>query len=71
MGRAEGTSIPTDLDFRGGSAYPFHLHDMEEPGMARDVLTRLMFEGSAEEAMNLYISLFKGSAGPGGTRRVL
>jgi predicted 3-demethylubiquinone-9 3-methyltransferase (glyoxalase superfamily) len=30
--------------------------------MARAVLTQLMFEGSAEEAMNLYVSLFKGSA---------
>src|SRR5439155_23548103 len=26
MARAEGTRIPTDLDFVGGSAYPFHHH---------------------------------------------
>jgi predicted 3-demethylubiquinone-9 3-methyltransferase (glyoxalase superfamily) len=62
MARAKGRSIPTDLDFRGGSDYPLHLHYMEEPGMPRAVLTQLMFEGSAEEAMNLYVSLFKGSA---------
>ena len=30
--------------------------------MARAVLTQLMFEGAAEEAMNLYVSLFRGSA---------
>src|SRR5262245_43382313 len=30
--------------------------------MPRAVLTQLMFEGAAEEAMNLYVSLFKGSA---------
>ena len=29
--------------------------------MARAVVTQLMFEGAAEEAMNLYVSLFKGS----------
>jgi predicted 3-demethylubiquinone-9 3-methyltransferase (glyoxalase superfamily) len=29
--------------------------------MARTVATQLMFEGSAEEAMNFYVSLFKGS----------
>jgi predicted 3-demethylubiquinone-9 3-methyltransferase (glyoxalase superfamily) len=41
--------------------------------MARGVVTQLMFEGSAEEAMNFYVSLFKGSEvkaieryGPGG-----
>ena len=62
MVRAEGTSIPTDLDFRGGSAYPLHLHYMEKRGMPRAVLTQLMFEGSAALAMNLYVSLFKGSA---------
>jgi predicted 3-demethylubiquinone-9 3-methyltransferase (glyoxalase superfamily) len=35
---------------------------MEESGMARAILTQLMFEGAAEEAMNLYVSLIKGSA---------
>jgi predicted 3-demethylubiquinone-9 3-methyltransferase (glyoxalase superfamily) len=30
--------------------------------MARAVRTFLMFEGAAEEAMNFYVSLFKGSA---------
>src|SRR5215211_1737650 len=30
--------------------------------MARAVVTQLMFEGAAEEAMSLYVSLFKGSA---------
>ena len=41
--------------------------------MARAVATQLMFEGTAEEAMNFYISLFNGSQvkkieryGPGG-----
>jgi len=41
--------------------------------MARNVTTHLMFEGVAEEAMNLYVSLFGGSQvkhieryGPGG-----
>ena len=29
--------------------------------MARAVATMLMFEGAAEEAMNLYVSLFTGS----------
>jgi predicted 3-demethylubiquinone-9 3-methyltransferase (glyoxalase superfamily) len=29
--------------------------------MARKVATQLMFEGTAEEAMNFYVSLFKGS----------
>ena len=29
--------------------------------MARAVATQLMFEGAAEEAMNFYVSLFKGS----------
>ena len=29
--------------------------------MARAVATQLMFEGKAEEAMNFYVSLFKGS----------
>lgn len=29
--------------------------------MARAVATHLMFDGVAEEAMNLYVSLFKGS----------
>jgi predicted 3-demethylubiquinone-9 3-methyltransferase (glyoxalase superfamily) len=29
--------------------------------MARDVTTQLMFDGVAEEAMNLYVSLFGGS----------
>ena len=29
--------------------------------MARSVVTQLMFEGAAEEAMSLYVSLFKGS----------
>ena len=29
--------------------------------MARAVVTQLMFEGTAEEAMTLYVSLFKGS----------
>jgi predicted 3-demethylubiquinone-9 3-methyltransferase (glyoxalase superfamily) len=29
--------------------------------MARDVATQLMFEGAAEEAMNFYVSLFRGS----------
>ena len=29
--------------------------------MARSVFTALMYEGAAEEAMNFYISLFKGS----------
>ncbi len=29
--------------------------------MARAIATFLMFEGSAEEAMNFYVSLFKGS----------
>ena len=29
--------------------------------MARAVVTQLMFEGAAEEAMTLYVSLFKGS----------
>jgi predicted 3-demethylubiquinone-9 3-methyltransferase (glyoxalase superfamily) len=29
--------------------------------MARAVLTQLMFEGRAEEAMSLYVSLFNGS----------
>ncbi len=29
--------------------------------MARNVVTQLMFEGTAEEAMNFYVSLFKGS----------
>ena len=29
--------------------------------MARSVLTHLMFDGTAEEAMNLYVSLFPGS----------
>ncbi len=29
--------------------------------MARAVVTQLMFEGTAEQAMNLYVSLFKGS----------
>ena len=30
--------------------------------MARTVATFLMFEGGAEQAMNFYVSLFKGSA---------
>ena len=30
--------------------------------MARAVVTQLMFEGAAEQAMNLYVSLFRGSA---------
>lgn len=41
--------------------------------MARDISTFLMFEGSAEEAMTFYVSLFQGSKvdrveryGPGG-----
>jgi predicted 3-demethylubiquinone-9 3-methyltransferase (glyoxalase superfamily) len=41
--------------------------------MTRSVATFLMFEGAAEEAMNFYVSLFKGSEivtveryGPGG-----
>jgi predicted 3-demethylubiquinone-9 3-methyltransferase (glyoxalase superfamily) len=36
---------------------------MEPKGsdMARTVATQLMFEGTAEEAMNFYVSLFKGS----------
>jgi predicted 3-demethylubiquinone-9 3-methyltransferase (glyoxalase superfamily) len=41
--------------------------------MARQVVTQLMFEGTAEEAMNFYVSLFRGSEvtrveryGPGG-----
>ena len=29
--------------------------------MARAIVTQLMFEGAAEEAMTLYVSLFKGS----------
>src|SRR3954451_16506810 len=29
--------------------------------MARAVATQLMFEGTAEEAMNFYVSLFRGS----------
>ena len=29
--------------------------------MARQVVTQLMFEGAAEEAMNFYVSLFRGS----------
>jgi predicted 3-demethylubiquinone-9 3-methyltransferase (glyoxalase superfamily) len=29
--------------------------------MARNVVTQLMFEGTAEEAMNFYVSLFRGS----------
>ena len=29
--------------------------------MARAIVTQLMFEGTAEEAMTLYVSLFKGS----------
>jgi predicted 3-demethylubiquinone-9 3-methyltransferase (glyoxalase superfamily) len=31
------------------------------PKMAREVRTFLMFEGAAEEALNLYVSLFAGS----------
>jgi hypothetical protein len=30
----------------------------EESSMPRAVLTQLMLEGTAEEAMNLYVSLF-------------
>ena len=37
--------------------------------MARAVLTQLMFEGAAEEAVNLYVSLFKGSAASSATAR--
>jgi predicted 3-demethylubiquinone-9 3-methyltransferase (glyoxalase superfamily) len=33
----------------------------EEPRMTRAVATHLMFEGSAEKAMKLYVSLFSGS----------
>jgi predicted 3-demethylubiquinone-9 3-methyltransferase (glyoxalase superfamily) len=33
----------------------------EERRMARAIATHLMFEGVAEKAMNLYVSLFKGS----------
>ena len=29
--------------------------------MARAIVTQLMFEGAAEEAMTLYVSLFKGA----------
>ena len=33
----------------------------EKPGMTREVATHLMFEGSAEKAMKLYVSIFSGS----------
>ena len=33
----------------------------EEPGMTRAVATHLMFDGDAEKAMKLYVSLFRGS----------
>ena len=36
---------------------PFH----EESGVARTISTFLMFDGAAEEAMKLYVSLFRGS----------
>src|SRR5437879_112658 len=63
---AQGTGLTTDLDFPSDFAYLFSFHprsdaQSEEPGMARAVATQLMFGGTAEEAMDFYVSLFPGS----------
>lgn len=56
-------SSPADLDVFPLSAYclVFRPAQEVETKMARSVVTQLMFEGKAEEAMKCYVALFKGS----------
>src|SRR3954467_1962686 len=53
---------PADLDTPRLPGYPFPFPPIvKESDMPRAVVTQLMFEGKAEEAMNLYVSLFGGA----------
>jgi predicted 3-demethylubiquinone-9 3-methyltransferase (glyoxalase superfamily) len=48
------------MNLRRHDKLPIHLKRTKVK-MARKITTHLMFDGSAEEAMNFYVSLFRGS----------
>lgn len=48
------------MNLRRHDKLPIHLKRTNVK-MARKITTHLMFDGSAEEAINFYVSLFRGS----------